>query len=284
MQNSSNKYDVSVLIPTWNNLPLLRNCIESIQENSKSNIQILVYVNEGKDGSAQWLSDHNIQYLESDSNIGICVAMNALRKLVQSDLICYLNDDMYVLPDWDTTVINRIKSLEKQQYFVSSTMIEPRDSGSKVTIFGAYGTTLDQFKKDKLLEEYQSLERDDWNGSSWPPLFLPVKLWDKIGGFSEEFSPGMYSDPDMAKKAWEQGNRVYLGVGNSLVYHFGSASTTRIKKNKGRQTFILKWGMSSRFFYQKFLTMGSHYEGPLKEYRINLVDRIINKVKVWRES
>ncbi len=282
--NSSQKgsFDYSILIPTWNNLAILQLCIESINKHSHHNLQILVFVNEGIDRTTDWLEENNISYIQSKENIGICKAMNALRSLVQSEVICYLNDDMYVLPDWDKYIFEKINSLSSYKYFISSTMIEPRITGNKVVLFGNFGDGLDNFKEKELLESFDKYENSDWSGSSWPPLFLSSKLWDEIDGFSEEFSPGMYSDPDMAMKAWQKGNRLYLGVGKSKVYHFGSKSTQRIRKNKGRQTFILKWGISSRFFYKHFLKMGSTFDGPLPEVKINLLDRIINKAKAIR--
>ncbi len=276
-------FEFSVLIPTWNNRALLQNCIESIRKHSEHRIQVLVFVNEGRDDTLEWLEENEVQYLHDEVNVGICTAMNRLRALVRSDLICYLNDDMYVLPGWDTSILKRIREFEDDYFFASSTMIEPIETGNRCSITKDYGQSLTQFEEDRLLEEFENLEHCDWSGSSWPPLFLSVKLWDAIGGFSEEFSPGMYSDPDMARKSWEIGNRIFVGVGSSRVYHFGSKSTKRVKKNKGRKTFILKWQMSSRFFYQHYLKMGEEYTGSLVDKKVRLIDKLINKTKYWKE-
>lgn len=276
------EYQLSILIPTWNNLQMLQCCINSIIKHSQLSIQILVFVNEGRDHTAEWLKENQIEHRSSYTNVGICVAMNKLRPLVQAPYICYLNDDMYVLPKWDVSIFDQIKLLKASTFMISSTMIEPKDSGNDTNIVASYGEDLDNFEEDKLLSEFNSFKKSNWSGSSWPPLFLPTSLWDEIDGFSEEFSPGMYSDPDMAMKTWEAGNRIYLGVGESRVYHFGSKSTKRVKKNKGRLTFILKWGMSSRFFYKHFLKMGKSYFGHLPEVKIGVNVRIINRMKVWK--
>ena len=50
---------ISIIIPTYNNLPYLRKCIESIGKNSFYDNEILVHINEGKDGSIQYIKDNN---------------------------------------------------------------------------------------------------------------------------------------------------------------------------------------------------------------------------------
>jgi glycosyltransferase involved in cell wall biosynthesis len=45
----------SIIIPTYNNLACLKICIKSIQKNSKYKHEIIVHVNEGKDGTINFL-------------------------------------------------------------------------------------------------------------------------------------------------------------------------------------------------------------------------------------
>ena len=45
----------SIIIPTYNNLNYLKICINSIQKNSKYKHQIVVHVNEGNDGTIDYL-------------------------------------------------------------------------------------------------------------------------------------------------------------------------------------------------------------------------------------
>ena len=45
----------SILIPTWNNLSFLKLCVESIRENSSLEHQIIVHINDGSDGTLEWV-------------------------------------------------------------------------------------------------------------------------------------------------------------------------------------------------------------------------------------
>jgi glycosyltransferase involved in cell wall biosynthesis len=44
----------SILIPSWNNLDYLKYAIASIRKNSRFKHQIIVHINEGKDGTEEW--------------------------------------------------------------------------------------------------------------------------------------------------------------------------------------------------------------------------------------
>ena len=52
-----------------------------------------------------------------------------------------------------------------------------------------------------------------------------------MGGFSEEFYPGTGSDPDLNIKLWNLGVRIFKGINNCKVYHFGSIVTRKYKNN-----------------------------------------------------
>jgi glycosyltransferase involved in cell wall biosynthesis len=277
--SSTLKY--SILIPTWNNLEYLKLCIASIKKNSHFDHQIIVLINEGTDGTADWAAtQHDIDYIVSKQNIGICYGLNLCRSLVKTDYIVYANDDMYLLPNWDLELHKEIEQIGHKKFMLSSTMIEPFDTGNPCVVVKNYGDSIETFNEKQLLKEYNTLHKDDWFGSTWPPNILHIDLWDLVGGMSIEFSPGLYSDPDLSMKLWQAGIRLFKGVGASKVYHFGSKSTKRRKLNAGKKVFIGKWGMTSRFFTTRYLHRGEKFNDvALSQPTISPSERIINKLK-----
>ncbi|MFM1912753.1 MAG: hypothetical protein RIR51_591 [Bacteroidota bacterium] len=264
-------HQFSILIPSWNNLEFLKLCIQSIRDNSHFQHQILIHINDGSDGSLDWVkSQSDLSYTHSKENIGVCFALNLLRPLVKTDYMLYMNDDMFALPNWDKFLWDEIKMAKSDYFFYSSTMIEPIRS-SNCVIVKDYGNSIQNFQKEKLLIEYEGLPFQDWYGSTWPPNILPTKLWDLVGGYSVEFSPGMYSDPDFSMKLWMAGVRDFKGISKSRVYHFGSKSVSRVKKNKGYYQFINKWGFTSSFLTKNILKRGEPYQNKdLEEFTIPL--------------
>jgi hypothetical protein len=85
---------------------------------------------------------------------------------------------------------------------------------------------------------------------------VPRGLWTEVGGYSTELSPGMSSDNDFSMKLWHAGCRVFVGLGDALVYHFATVSTARVVKNDGRLQFLHKWGISQRDFDRVCLKRG----------------------------
>lgn len=278
-------YLFSILIPTWNNLPYLQKCLNSVNTHSAHRHQIILFVNEGVDGTLDWLKKHapkNVDYIHATVNMGICFGVNLARSLARADYLVYLNDDMVVLPGWDEALLAEIGRLGTDRFMVSSTMIEPLPSGNPAVIVKDYGTRLEEFRERELLVEYKALSRPNWQGSTWPPLVIHKDLWDLAGGFSIEFSPGMYSDPDLSFKLLKAGVRYFMGVGTSLVYHFGSKSTDRVRKNKGHRMFLMKWGISARTLRRDLLKVGTPWSGPLQDPVPDLSGKVLNRLKrLW---
>ena len=77
----------------------------------------------------------------------------------------------------------------------------------------------------------------------------------------------MSSDNDFSMKLWHAGCRHFIGVGESLVYHFQCKSTGKVVKNDGRRQFLNKWGMTQSTFDRFYLRRGQVQIGdtPLTE-------------------
>lgn len=264
----------SILIPSWNNLAYLQLCIRSIRQNSFYKHQLIIHINEGTDGTKEWIEQQpDIDYSISQKNIGVCYALNACSMLVHTDYVLYMNDDMYVCKNWDKFLWDEIQTINHKNFFLSATAIEPK-AQSICSIEKNYGTTIKSFEEEKLNNEFESLPFYDWYGATWPPNIVHKDVWHLVGGYSTEFSPGMYSDPDFSMKLWQAGVRIFKGISKSRVYHFSFASTNRVKKNNGYYKFIAKWGTTSGIFTQQYLKRGAVYKGPLNEPQSSFFTRL----------
>ncbi|GAB5604048.1 glycosyltransferase family 2 protein [Sideroxyarcus sp. TK5] len=251
----------SILIPTWNNLALLQLCVRSIRDNSAFPHQIIVHVNDGSDGTLDWVREQGLTHTASPDNIGICLAVNEAAMHATQDYILYLNDDMYCCPGWDTALVDKLKQLDTDLFMLSGTMIEPRETNNPCVVVGDYGTEAHMFDEARLLADLPNLHKADWLGATWPPTLVSKRWWFKVGGYSSEFSPGMSSDNDFSMKLWHAGCRVFFGVGDSFVYHFQCKSTGKVKKNDGGRQFLMKWGMRQSVFDRYYLRRGQVAKG-----------------------
>lgn len=256
----------SILIPSWNNLAYLKLCVRSIREHSRYPHQIILHLNEGSDGSREWAEAEGLAYSWSEANTGVCHALNAASSLAQTDHICFFNDDMYALPDWDHHLREEIEQIDHRRWFLSATMIEPEDTGNACVLAPHdFGRTVESFQEANLLASYKTWPKADWSGSTWPPNVLPRQLWEEVGGYSLEFSPGMSSDPDFSMKLWQAGVRYFKGLGQSRVYHFQAKSTGKVKKNNGNRQFLHKWKVTQSTLFRYYLRRGADWNGPQPE-------------------
>jgi len=263
----------SILIPTFNNIKYLELCINSIKKNSKYNHQIITHVNIGDDGTIEYLDKINIEYTHTKYNSGICEGINKAAKLAKYNYLLYAHDDFYFCPLWDEVLKKEIDLVGHNNFYLSGTMMHsgqiPFDCGDNI----------DDFDEKKFLENYKDLNYYNFQGSTWAPTLVHRDIWDKVGGFSEEFFPGTGSDPDFNMKLWKLGIRIFKGINNFKVYHFGSIvlrkKINEIKKNpnygsKGAKIFLLKWSITIKFFKKFYLRSDTIYNGPLNEPFINL--------------
>ena len=260
---------ISIVIPTYNNLNYLKLCLKSLEKNSSYKHEIIIHINNGSDGTLNFVKANNYKHTLSEDNIGLCSSINKAAKLVSNRYILYSHDDMYFCPDWDKVLLDEVKSFSHDDFYLSGTMIEP-NSGHIVCDFGI---DLDTFKEDELLSKYKNINFYDHQGTHFAPHLVSKKMWDKVGGFSEEFNPGIGSDPDFNMKLWKEGVRIFKGLNNFKVYHFGSLTTRKKKnliQNRGDKTFLKKWGMTTKFFKKHYLKSKTKYNGPLKEPSITI--------------
>ena len=277
----------SIIIPTVNNLDYLRVCLNSLKKNSTFNNEIIVHVNIGSDGTKKFLKENNILYTFSENNLGLCKAVNLAAQKASTDYILYSHDDFYFCPKWDEVLYKEIKSINHKRFYLSSTQVNTFGFD-----FYNCGNNYKNFNEKKLLENLSKKKFPDLQGSTWAPHLVHRDYWIKVGGFSEEFFPGAGSDPDFAFKLWNKGIRIFKMVGDSKVYHFESKTLRDKNKSvyfniedlgsKSAKIFMIKWGVSTKFFKKYYLKSNSLYNGELDKPNINIlfiIEFLICKIK-----
>ncbi|MDC0618396.1 glycosyltransferase [Candidatus Pelagibacter sp.] len=264
----------SIIIPTFNNIKYLKLCIESIKKNSIFAHEIIPHINEGADGTEEYLISENIKYTITKYNAGICEGVNTAAKKATTNYILYAHDDFYFLPGWDEVLLKEIKKIPHNKFYLSGIMM------NNGPLKFDCGNTLEEFNESKLLSNFEKHNHYDFQGSTWAPHLIHRDLWEKVGGFSEEYFPGTGSDPDLNMKLWQEGVRIFKGINNFKVYHFGSIVTRKYKNHptiktesgsRGGKIFLLKWGITINFFKRFFLNSDKLYDGELSKPKITPV-------------
>ena len=274
---------LSIIIPTFNNFHYLKFFLLSLKINSEFDHEIILHINDGSDGTLKYALENNIKHTHSKPNIGLCSSMNKAYSLTTTDHILYAHDDMYFCKNWDIFLIEEINKQNNNQYYLSGTNVSTRHG----LINYDCGSTYLDFDEKKFHNFCLLDQTPDLQSSHWAPHLIHKELWDKIGGFSEEFNPGDGSDPDFCMKLWKQNVRIFKGVSKFKVYHFNSLTTRndKIVLNNGTRTFLSKYGFNPKFF-RKYYLKGNNsvvpFKGRLNNPKKNfsmLLDLTINKIK-----
>ena len=166
----------SILIPTYNNFKYFKKCIDSINKNSKHKHEIIVHVNDGSDGTIDYVKKENIKYTYSKNNIGLCSSINIAAKLCTTNYVLYSHDDMYLCPNWDVILKKEIDKLNTKAFYLSGTMIEKNSGHIQIDC----GDDYTNFNEKKFLENYSKIEYFDHQGTHWAPHLIHNEYWKKI--------------------------------------------------------------------------------------------------------
>jgi glycosyltransferase involved in cell wall biosynthesis len=257
----------SIIIPTFNNIEYLKKCIESIKKNSFYDThEIIPHVNDGSDGTLDFLKNNSLAYTYTKNNSGICTGMNMAAQKANTNYLLYAHDDFYFCPKWDFILKKEVDKIGHNKFYLSGTMV----NNGQIEL--DCGSDLKTFNEKKLIDKIDEANHYDFQGSTWAPHLIHKEMWNKVGGFSEEFFPGTGSDPDLNMKLWLEGVRIFKGINDFKVYHFGSIVTRKYKNHptiktesgsRGAKIFLLKWGITISFFKTYFLKSDTRYKGKL---------------------
>ena len=273
---------LSIIIPTYNNIDFLKFTYDSIIKNSKYQHEIIFHINDGSDGTLEFAKKNRISYTHSSENIGLCKAANLAASKSNTNLILYSHDDMFFCKDWDIFLEKEVIKYKDNLFYLTSVNI----SVNKGLINLDCGSVPSEFNENRFNEFCDKDKTSDLQGSHWAPHLIHKDLWDKVGGFSEEFNPGDGSDPDLCMKLWKENVRIYKAISKFKIYHFSSVTTRKknIKLNNGTKIFLLKYGFNPRYFRKYFLRGDGHKEflGKLSKpkYELRMIfELLINKLK-----
>ncbi|KAA9008561.1 glycosyltransferase family 2 protein [Paenibacillus spiritus] len=235
----------SIIIPTYNGLPLLRSCIASIREATPEPHELLVIDNESDDGTGEFCRMERIAFISLPRNLGFPAACNYGLALASGDELLLLNNDVVVAPGW-------LANLKAALYSAPDIgLVGPVTNYAS----GRQQVTVDCSGPGGFREAAAKWNVPD--PSRWREtrrlvglcLLFRREVLEALGPLDERFSPGHYEDDDYSYRARLKGYRLLI-AGDCLVHHEGSASFRSLRPagwqelvERNRRQFQEKWGV-----------------------------------------
>ena len=110
MSNSLAK--VSIVIPHWNNVEVLSECLKSIRSSNYSDFEVIVVDNASTDNSVQYVKSNfpEVKLFENTVNDGYAGGCNIGANLAKGEYLVFLNNDTIQEPNWISSLLSTLVS------------------------------------------------------------------------------------------------------------------------------------------------------------------------------
>jgi len=222
---------VSIIIPHWNGIDTLSECLQSLSQTNFQFYEIIVVDNASSDGSQEWIKKTypDIGLIENTRNLGYAGGCNLGANNAKGSLIVFLNNDTIQDKDWLNSLV-AIMDENKKIAAVQPKILNYYDK----TIFdyaGGSGGYMDIFcfpyARGRLFsnQEIDSGQYDDRRQCFWASgtaLMVRKELFFRAGEFDEKFFAHM-EEIDLCWRLQAMGYQIWVEP-RSIVYHKNAIS------------------------------------------------------------
>lgn len=257
---------ISVYLPTYNRLELLKRAVQSVQNQTYKNFEIIIVDDNSSDGTQDFLVglakvDSRIRYFFKDKNSGACVSRNIAINLAQGELITGLDDDDYFLPHRLEFFLDYWVNKKREDsiaLFTSNIKSEKSNQAKEHSLFSKK-----YFKKDDLLFA-------NYVGNQ---IFTETKTLRQVSGFDESFC--MWQDLELWYRVGDLGNFEHV---DKPTYFFDTSHLYgRISEAKSEKIFktVEQFSEKNQLNNFKKRMLNNH----LYNYKVIHKDRFANFIK-----
>ena len=234
------KIRASVILPTYNRLPVLKNCLKAFSNQTTKNFEIILIDDCSSDGTKRYIESgcfKNLEYIRLEKHSGPYYARNLGIKKAHGDIIIFVDSDVVVFPDF---VADHIKIHEKNEDVVVQGMVRHVKTVKEVNLNSFYIPNALCLRT--FITQNASVRR---------------KYLISVGGFESFGSEMGYKDIDVGFKLRDLGLYWKYGIRTCKAFHVDGIVT-----QKDIMKTFEKWsqqGESAYYFVKKWGKRGERY-------------------------
>ena len=222
---------VSIIIPHWNGIDVITECLESLQKATYPNFEVIIVDNNSSDDSVNYLRKNfpKVIIFENKQNEGYAGGCNRGSEIAKGEYILFLNNDTVHNPNWIEPLVSilkenpRIAAVQPKllNYYQKNLFDYAGGAGGMMDIFVfpfARGRIFNEQEIDS--NQYNSKETIFW--SSGTAFLVRKNVFEKAGKFDELFFAHM-EEIDLCWRFHLLGYDV-SSEPNSVVHHKNAVS------------------------------------------------------------
>ncbi len=219
---------VSILIVTWNSVAYLPRCLESLNEQSYKEFEIIIIDNGSSDGGIDGVKEKHpkldIRVKKLSRNTGFSVANNIGALLARGKWLALLNADAFPEPDWLENLIKAGKQYSSA--FFASRQVQ----ANAPSLIDGEGDTYHNsglaWRRNYGFPLQRKNDAEEIFSACAAAALYPRQAFLDVGGFDEDYF-AYHEDVDLGFRLRLHGLDCYY-ISNAVVHHIGSASTSKV--------------------------------------------------------
>jgi GT2 family glycosyltransferase/glycosyltransferase involved in cell wall biosynthesis len=238
IESNQNQPTVSIVIITYNNLNLTKECLLSIEQNSDTkNLEIIIVDNASSDGTQgflnQWVQGETFRkIIINDDNRGFAAANNQGMEEATGDYLVLLNNDTYVTPGWISTLV---RHLDRDS---TIGIIGPvtNNIGNEAKVNATYNSMDEMLGFCKKYVRMHIGKTFNIRTLAFYCVMLRRDVFEAVGPLDEAFGQGFFEDDDYCRRVEEEQLRVVCAQ-DVFIHHHLSASFGKLPQKKRQKLF-----------------------------------------------
>ncbi|MGO4699347.1 glycosyltransferase family 2 protein [Paenibacillus sp. 2TAB26] len=211
----------SIIIPTYNQLNYLRNCIESIHKYTPQSYEIIIIDNGSTDGTAAYLKSQagRLRYKIFQENLGFSGGVNQGLMMAKGTSILILNNDTIVTKNWLSNLLSCLNS--NPSIGLVGPVTNYLSNDQKIDVSYKNMKEMQQFAQN-----YNHINPVRWrktNAIMGFCLLLSREVLQRVGYMDEGYVIGTCEDVDFYLRIQLLGLDLVIAE-DTFIHHYGSVT------------------------------------------------------------